>query len=558
MVSKLSSALTGARLPGALFAALVMAHCVANVFWVHEDRTMRSFDMAPHLEAQLQVYSVLRHEGLSGLGRVFGSGVSSIWPSTGYLPGAVMALVFGHDIPTLRLFNLPYLVITLACVYLMGVRLGSRWLGLVAAALTSFYPLVYGESRQYSADFWGMAVTSLVVLALLHTERLSRGRASALAGLCAGLGMLIRPHSLMFWGVPALVVTVLALRRPAGGWRRIANNLALLAGVLALGSAPWWSQLGGLARELGAHAGGLDYDFGHGASILFYARALPYCLGWWLLVAALVAINTLRRGSSKPGDRASTVCDGGHRGEVLVVWAWLLGGLTALCLLGVAHLRYLLPVCPALGLLTARGLMSVGRGTTRRLAVLVVCGVGAVLWLQDSFFPLTPRDRTVIEVRERLGEVELASGPPSSVLLYDLHRSVAAIIARRHQSGRGVHVQLEQRNVRGWEHRIKGGPHTVSRLPGALVSDTSVKDTVHGGSGMFGVGSANVPLTCGPLWHDYQVIFCEEGDAVPRVAPPARKVFDGELGQTPNRSGIRVTIWYTRLDGRLDACSALR
>ena len=106
----------------ALLGALVLTHCVANAVWVHQDRTLRSFDMPPHLEAQLYVFSLFRNEGLvDGLARVLkGNSNALIWPASGYLPGAILASIFCHDLPTIRLFNLLFLAITVACVYRIG------------------------------------------------------------------------------------------------------------------------------------------------------------------------------------------------------------------------------------------------------------------------------------------------------------------------------------------------------------------------------------------------------------------------------------------------------
>ena len=541
----------------ALLGALILSHCVANAVWVHQDRTLRSFDMPPHLEAQLYVFSLFRNEGLvQGLARVLeGNSIALIWPATGYLPGAILAAIFGHDLPTIRLFNLLFLAITVVCVYRIGVRLRSRAVGLLAAALVTLYPLVYGESRQFSADFWGLAVTILGVLMLLGTRCFSHRGRCILSGLCVGLGLLLRPHSLLFLAGPALVLGCWALWRPAVSRRRVLLNMALCGGVALLTSVSWWwGKLGRLLGEFGDHAGGLESAFGHGPSLLFYIKALPWCFGWWLLLQALVAAVAWShawyqsRGEGPPGAADD------HRVERWVIWAWLLGGLGVLSLVGVSHLRYLLPLCPALALLTARGLLALRHRLARRLVVAAALCLGLAGWLLDSFVPRAPPLHHLALSQRDLGDVVVASGPPRVEPLFEMATAVAEILAGRHLDGGGVFVRIFIGNLEGWEHRGVTGPLIMARLPGVVVSDDKMEVFFSKSRGQAGLGGTSAPIPCGEIRHHYEIRFGLPGRLPPPPPGPVKKIHDGLLAVSDTEPhGIRTAIWY--LPGSLaDPC----
>ena len=532
---------------------LMLLHGLANLVWVQHDMTLRSTDMSPHLESQLHVYSVIRNHGLGGVLRVVSLPSYSLWPATGYLPGAIHALIFGHSIPALRMLMFVHLAILMVCVYRIGTLLRSRSVGLWAAALVSFYPLVYGEGRQFSADFPGMVVTAFNVLMLLSTRRYGSSAGSLLFGVCLGLGVFIRPHSLLVLGWPAAALAVAAMIRPTvARWRVLLNvGLALAAAVL-VSSRWWWGRTGEIfgsffhhyEREGGAHE--------HGLSSAFYFKALPICFGWVLVGAMVLAgVLLLWTGCSALRRQRATAAQRGDWEGMLVLCAWLLGGAAVLSSLGVSHLRYLLPLCPVLALLTVAGLQQLPHGLVRRLATGLVMGVAVLAWGADSSGLVNFQRRQALFSQGLPPEVSVASGPPRADPIVVVADRVSAVIARRHRHGLGLYVRLLQEDANGWTaHRAAMGPVVCAKLPGAFVTAEKYEDLMPHLAWTTDIGAANIPLTCALFRHHYLVRFKDSRVATSapdnRPHADAEVLFDGAVRDPGSRAVIvrRVVVWY--------------
>ena len=543
--------------PWLILTLIIVIHGIVNVVWVQQDQTLRSLDMPPHLEAQLHVYCVIKNHGLQGVARVLSRPEFSLWPTAQYFPGAIFALVFGHSISTLRFFTFLYMVVLLLCVYRIGTLARSRSVGLLAAALVSLYPVVYGESRQFSADFPGMVVTTFNVMMLLNTRRYSRTWGSLLFGVCIGLGIYIRPHSLFFLTWPAVALAIAAMARPTTSRWRVLLNVGLALAASAAASARWWlGRINNILETFLPHYGGQVAPYRHGPSHEFYLKVLPICFSWLLAVTALLAIvtllwawyRTLRAGSSSPETAGPPDPSDSLRWDgQLVTWAWFLGGSVALLNIGVSHLRYLLPLSPALALLTAAGLLKITHRPLRRLVIGLALGMAAVTWVADSF-GLTHWELDRVLFAEGLpAEVDVASGPPRVDPIVVMADRVSSLIAARHRSGEGIFVRLVQENAHGWTaHRAAVGPFVGSRLPGALVTAEDYHQQMRDLRRTMDIGAANVPLTCVKFRHLYLILVKARGGRQERPLPGSKKLFDGPIVDPSTGEVIerRVELWY--------------
>jgi len=277
-----------------LLVLLFLLHALANVVYIHQDWTMRSYDGPPHLEAQAQVHNVISLEGLEGLKRVIRPKPPGWWPAAGYLPWVAMSGILGQGFTELRIYNLAFLALLLVSVLSIGRRIHSWRAGLLAAALVSFYPVVYGECRQFGVDFPSAAVLALNVLLLLRTDGLSRGGRSALFGAAVGLGMLIRPQTAFFIALPAAAVLAGSLWRPPGRprWTVALNASLALAAALACSAIWWFGQVPEIRYALRFHqqTAAKLCDLRE-PSPLFYLKVIPWALSPFLLLALVVSLG---------------------------------------------------------------------------------------------------------------------------------------------------------------------------------------------------------------------------------------------------------------------------
>lgn len=431
--------------PWQVLGAIFLVAAGANALWVVQDQTLRAYDMGPHIEAAARAHDVVRTEGLSGALRVLRGHAAGWWPSAGYLPWTMLSLVFGHSVTALRLFNLLYLALLLWAVFDLGRSLRSERAGLVAAALVLLYPGVYGESRQFGLDFPGAALVALCMALLLRTRCLSRRGAAAWLGLATGAAVLVRPQSAFFLAVPGLLAVVAGLYRPPAGSRaRVLVNTALALGLAAGTSGVWWfGRVGEIAAALGSHRSGwAELPAAEHSALVEYLLVGPLCFSaFGLFVAGLMLPwhAMAVRADVRQGGLADAVAP-------LLLWAWLVSGLTFLSLLHVTSLRYLLPLCPPLALISAHGLVSAGRHRgpwARRVGLGLALGAAATLWLLDSFIATSPLPVGLGSAHPaHLFQLHVTSGPPARDPIVLAAQRMADQLRRRHPRTREVAVRM--------------------------------------------------------------------------------------------------------------------
>ena len=440
-----------------------IAHVAMNAAWIHQDTSFRSFDGPPHLDAAAHAHGLVRANGLRGVLQVARGNRAGCWPSAGYLTWVLPSMITGTSIPTLRNLNLVFLALLLVSVYAIGRRVHSRRAGLLAAALVTLYPALYGESRQFGVDFPGTAITAAGVALLLYTERFSRLRTCLLLGLLVGLGVLLRPQICFFLAGPTVLLLASALLRPGdAGRKRVLLNVAACAAVAAAASAVWWR--GRLGEILGAFVFHQEeaekicevYE----TSALFYVKMLPACFSATLLLAALAGVLGLLAGGARPARAGWLV---GPR--FVLVLAWLLVGFAVLSYIRVNHLRYMLPLAPALALVTAVGLMSVAGGWFRKVVIALFLAAAAASLVLDSHPATGPLP---LGFPNRL--VKLSNGPPRQDTLIKAADRVATQLLRRHGSGRDLEVRLAAARHTAFSRVFwLVSPVLRTRLPGIVI-----------------------------------------------------------------------------------------
>ena len=445
-------------------ALLVGAHAVANTVWLHQDVTLRAMDMGCHLAAVGELAGLLAQQPSRLIEAATADGPAA-WPTAGYLPWVAPALLWDPSAHTLRLANLGWLALLLGSVAWIGSQLARpityKYLktkafpgnsadnrgmsgvetGLLAAALLSLYPAVYGMSRQFGTDLPGTAVSALAVGLLLRTDRFHRTWPSLAFGATLGWLMLTRPLATLLLVAPALCALGAGLLRPSRRARpTIMARAAAAALVGAAVSTPWWfGQLGPLVTDFTGHSAG---DFGDRTSPLFYLGVVPRAASPLLVLAAAPAVAALagraRRRRSRPGS-------GELFGPALLGF-WLVAGLVVQSLIQHRFHRYLFPVLPALALLTALGLVRIPRRWPRRIITAAVLCAASASWLLCSF----NWGRPMLTSAERPQSTPLCtacgywefSGPPTRDPYVEAIGRATAAVARAHPGGRFVAIRL--------------------------------------------------------------------------------------------------------------------
>lgn len=552
-------------------ALVLLAHGAVNAVWITQDQTLRSFDTGPYLYAAIHLADLVQEDGLRAIFWLLRGEEGGTWTGGVFLPYVALASVFGHSVVAFRMYNLLFVALLMWATLLLGRRLHSERAGLLAAALVGLYPLVYGEARQFGADVPGVAMTTLALAALAATDRFSlRGR-TVLFGLAAGVAVMVRAQAAVFLAGPAALLLAAALlrRAPLAPRRRVLLNVGL--GVLVAGAvtAVWWlGRLGAVLEQLLFHARAEDIHSSMEPSAVFYLRTLPATISPFLLLALAAGVKGLLMQRWPPRPSWEWL----HHPRMALVWTWLACGFLFLSATRVRQLRYLLPLVPALALITAAGLASMRHRRARQTVVAVVLAAASALWLVDSFG---------VHAAVRWGFEDdpastaprayyLASGPPATCPLVMAASEVGDLLARRHEQGRGVFVvykyapraRCELCRRYFWTAR----PFVAAGLPGTHCSESLDHDEAatsypelslvdcapppDAGYAFLPVGRASVPYPAVPIRHVYVVKFDQPGIPVPAPPGPFVRIFSRAVAD-PQAAGGRTTIsvWHRRVCG---------
>ena len=528
----------------AALAGVLAAHLLVNVCWLQLDRSLRAEDQGTQLAAAASAHHVLITRGPAGAVDVLRGLVGTNQPGAGYLVWAVISLLVGQSLVSLRLQNMLYLALLLGATQYIGLRMHSARAGLLAAVLLSLYPGIFGASRQFGADFPAAAMVALGVALLLASRQYARSGRSLLLGLVMGLGLLVRPHTLFFL-VPVCVTAGLwALWRPAGVSRlRLAVNLGLAAAAALGTSSLWWAgRLGQIHATWAQHQQGqLKLQWMEQPSILYYLQHLPLATTPFLLgVFGLSLVGVFWPGRA-PWCSAS-------RRPLWLVGAWLVLGLAVLAQIEVHMLRYAFALLPALALLSAHGLCSLPHRRSRRIKIGVVLVTGAASWLLCSFAVDSPSAATPgSEEACTLCGSWRYGGPPDSDPIYLTAGRVADLLVRAHGDGRGVVVRLPvdftSPEDQGILHAfVMANTMLMVRLPHLIVEGrpwsranvaSREDDPVHGH--FWGLSCAR---TAAPYRHCYTL-------SIRQSSRPAREVTGTRLLYEEMESGdpLRIALW---------------
>ena len=371
-----------------LLGAFALVHLVATVLWLREDHLdmMRVPDEFSHYWALANLHAALSLDLMSGALNGLRM-IANNYPLVGHFPRAAAGLLLGPSPLVFCAANVVYTGVLLVSIYHIGRRCHGRRAGLLAAALVSLTPAVYGGARSVGLDYPAMCMTCLAMLMLLRSDGFRRLPDSVGFGVCAGLAVLIKGQCALFlvWPAAYLLVRSLWQARARGvvRWRPlVGGGLAVL--VMLLTTAVWWAgRLGNLARYMGAHTTGdgmLDVagDISFSGGVIHYVQALPLILAGPLAVATLLVLPAF-------------LFHARHRWMVLI---WLVAPLVVHMALSVRHPRYIFPLVPAAALVLAVGLCSL-KPRLRSVLVAVVGALAVISWLCCTCFspPAPARSR---------------------------------------------------------------------------------------------------------------------------------------------------------------------
>jgi hypothetical protein len=380
----------GAHRRDYLMLLLVLAFSLlANYAWMGADTVPSGPDQSIHFLRTL--YYADRLEGILGGGQSIGdvageyqnrtSRGQNLYPPGVYATAIPAVLLLGQNYDSVVLaVNGAYFAILLLSTYWIGRKLFGNGkdgdVGVLAAALVSLFPTIFGLSREYFLEFALLAVAALNIALLLHSSRLSSRPHAILFGLVFGFGMMVKFTYPVFLLAP--LCTVLwsgSISKSINYKMKILPNLLLAALMALIIMAPWYYTS---FRPEFLFQSVDSYNQGTGmppvlsvASFLYNPMGLLnthlYLVYFAIFLAAIAATwNSKNRA---------------------ILW-WLLVPLIAFTLLRTKDPRFITGILPIIAVMMAGWLMRIKNQKnqkTRKIAIGLVLVWGIIIMLFASF-----------------------------------------------------------------------------------------------------------------------------------------------------------------------------
>jgi dolichyl-phosphate-mannose-protein mannosyltransferase len=363
--------------------AVTIAFIALTCWWLTQDRSIPIYDAGDHLATAFLFHDMLRSGNLLGP-----FNYESPYPPIGVLVGAFASLIGGVNVAAPIIGeNLVFVsLLTLGCYQTGRLLYGAR-AGMLAAILVLGSPLLIAQLHVFMLDAPTTALVAVSIWLLLACEDFRDTRLSALAGVAAGIGMLVKVQ------YPPFIMGIVLMMLLRGGWRNRRGLLAfaLIAIVIA---APWYlnhlAEFSTFSHDAGRRPGfppgddpptlttaNFTWYFWNMLNSQFLAPLFALVVGGtvWIAFTLLRHPRAALHASAGAKAGAETDPDGRALGARLEFFvgafsAWLLLTLTP------AHdIRYGLPMLPYLAVVGTGWIVHLPRIARGVALAVLVCGV---------------------------------------------------------------------------------------------------------------------------------------------------------------------------------------
>lgn len=193
-------------------ALIVIFFIVTNIIWLSQDSLPPAWDQAHHMLLSLKYYRLITNvHSFTNLNDF--CSVSHYYPPLFHICAVPFIFLFGFSEHNLIMVNFIYLILFAASLYGIGEMLFNKRVGIMAAILCLFYPIMYAMSREYLIDFALVSIVTVVQYLILRSEGGLKKPWNIVLGIAAGGALLIKPAAIIFFLPVWIFILLGSLRR---------------------------------------------------------------------------------------------------------------------------------------------------------------------------------------------------------------------------------------------------------------------------------------------------------------------------------------------------------
>jgi len=377
-----------------VLTGLYSFHLITTYIWLKLDTLPLDWDSAEHYLKSLQICDLFGfHSFLDVLNPMWlrhlpetAYAMQSIWPPLSHAVVTPFYTLFGKEPDTATLIQYAiFYSILIFSVYGIGKKLFNRNTGLLASFIVTMYPIVLNPlfthehmGRAFNIDIPLAAMVSLSLYTLLLTEHFRNRKYSILFGITLGLGWLTK-FTFPLWviGPVALIVitSLMEMIREKGSVRnmirfkgQIPNILCSLIAFASIAIHYWLVNSNVFAlyleqAETIVHGGPYIFHLNMGITFLFLILAIIALL----YVIYLVISKSIKLES------------------VIFLLLWFTVSYVILTITSTHQTRYLMPILPAVALVSAVALEKIRFNKLKAALISLVVIFGLVQFFAYSY-----------------------------------------------------------------------------------------------------------------------------------------------------------------------------
>lgn len=277
--------------------------------------------------------------------------------------------VFGPYLLVLRVISLIFMVGTLVCTYLVGRELYDRATGLVAVLILPSFSYIFRLGAAASNDIPLTFFFTLTLWLMLRQFRAPTYWLAVVMGISLGLGSLTKYTMLLI--LPVLVCWAFIMRFPSSLYRYLAISVVISMTICAL-----WLVV---AFQIGVLSVQVERLSGYADTVLSSAKGVRLMLEWVVarLPSAISPYNLplIFLGGWK------MIWQQSRSNQLLLIWVILV---FMSLVLTMPDTRYFLPIFPALAIISARSLSTLGH-SERIIGLIWLYWIGTLYLFVDWY-----------------------------------------------------------------------------------------------------------------------------------------------------------------------------